>query len=82
LSLAQTGARWSERPSRLIDPELDSYTAYCIDEAASYLLLLPENGKKPPYLEWRQMSGEERDAAHRRSLDAAWERAKRKKRVR
>jgi hypothetical protein len=60
-----------------LDPSLESrdpYAAYCLDEAASYLLLRIEAGDKPHYFE----DTTSEDEKHKRSLKAAWERVKKK----
>jgi hypothetical protein len=71
-------ARWSQRPSRLLQiPKSDPYLAYCIDEAAEYLLTRIEMGSRPGYMD--EMSQAEKDKKHQTSLDRAWARLKGKK---
>jgi hypothetical protein len=67
-SLAVNCKRWGTRPSLLLRIR-DPYTAYCLDDAASYLLGLVEGGKEPSYL--HELSEREKDEMSRRCTEAA-----------
>lgn len=66
--LAINCKRWATRPSSLVRIK-DPYTAYCLDDAAGYLLGLVESGKEPSYI--HEMSEREKDEMSRRSVEAA-----------
>lgn len=74
-SLAVTCKRWATRPSALMRVR-DPYTAYCLDEAAGYLLGLVESGKEPSYL--HELSEREKDELSRKCTEAAIQRCRKR----
>lgn len=57
--LVRMSERWRTRPSRFLQIE-DELTAYCIDETATILLAMMEDGKEPKCI---------KNAKHKASLD-------------
>jgi hypothetical protein len=74
-SFAMTCRRWSTRPSMLMRIK-DPYTAYCLDDAASYLLSLVEGGKQPSYL--HELSEREKDELSWKCTEAAIRRCRKR----
>jgi hypothetical protein len=74
-NLAITCRRWATRPSLLIRIR-DPYTAYCLDDAASYLLGAVEAGKEPSYL--HELSEREKDELSRKCTEAAISRCRKR----
>ena len=66
--LALNCKRWASRPSAVLKVR-DPYTAYCLDDAAAYLLSLIEGGAEPSYL--HEVSEREKDRMHEQSMKAA-----------
>lgn len=73
--LAMNCKRWSTRPSKVMRVK-DPYTAYCLDDAAAYLLSLVEGGAEPSYL--HELSEREKDRMHEQSMAAALTRCRSK----
>lgn len=67
-SLALTCKRWGTSPAAQLRIE-DEYTAYCVDDAASFLLSQIEMGNETTYL--HEVSEREKDRMSRESVKAA-----------
>jgi hypothetical protein len=73
--LALNCRRWAVQPSKVMRIH-DPYTAYCLDDAAAYLLSLVEGGAQPSYL--HEVSEREKDRMHEQSMAAALARCRSK----
>lgn len=49
LSILSMAKRYQKRPSEFFDLDGDEYTAYCLDEACTYIMIQIEDGKEPRF---------------------------------